>query len=246
MTRSWHVVGLLTLAGASVAQADLLDLSLDTFGSLNGARFERADFRPAGSGVLQSFVRISAANQNVVQGYNTSGRPLQFDENTSATFTHDLTFGEVPQLVVDGVTYLEFMLDINQNNNNPLLSLDDVEIYTSATGGQNTSNVASLGALVYSMDAGGDNFVRLDYNLNSGSGQGDMRMLVPLSAFGGAGAGTFIYLYSRFGENNANNDGYEEWAVFGEGTIIPLPPAAMAGMVGLAAAGFARRRFGKA
>jgi hypothetical protein len=76
--------------------------------------------------------------------------------------------------------------------------------------------------------------VRLDYSLNSGSGQGDMFLLVPVSAFGATGANEFVYLYSRFGENNANtnNAGFEEWAV-----VVPLPSSAWAGLAGLGLAG---------
>jgi hypothetical protein len=238
MRNAWTAIGLLTLSGTAASGA-IIDLTTGQFGTANGARFERADFRPAGTGVINSFVRISA-NEAVVRGYNTSGRPLAFHENTSPQFTRDLTFGAVPTIKVDGVVYKEFMLDINQQAAEPLLSLDQVQIYASETGGQTTSNVSSLGALVFDIDAGGDNWVKLDYNLGTGSGQGDMRLLVPVSAFGTATAGTFIYLYSVFGENHANNDGYEEWAVF-DSSVVPLPPAVFVGLSGLFMAGIVRR-----
>ena len=119
--------------------------------------------------------------------------------------------------------------------------MDEVQIYTSNSQSLTTSNLASLGALVYDMDLPGDNHVKLDYNLNSGSGQGDMRLLVPAAAFGAAGPNTFVYLYSLFGENFENNDGYEEWAVREGMPIIPLPPAVLIGGVGLLGAGIARR-----
>ena len=241
MTRSWTGIGLFALAAlGGTASGDIVDLVNNQFGFINTARFERADFRPAGTGFINSFVRISG-NTAVVQGYNTSGRPVGFNENNSPQFTRDITFGMVPQIVVDNVTYLEFFLDINQQSANPLLSLDDVQIYTSSTPGQNTTNLASLGTLVYEMDARADNWVNMDYNLNSGGGQGDMRMLVPASLFGNTAGNTFLYLYSRFGENHSNNDGFEEWAIREGSPIIPLPPAALIGCVGLLSAGIARR-----
>jgi len=233
------------LAGfAGSAQAAPLDLTQPmSFGFIGSTRFETVDFRSAGTGVIDSFVRIQRSETE--QGYNTSGRPVRFDENTSPNFTRDLTFGEIPTRVVEGVSYKEFMLDINQTNANPLLSLDQVKIYTSSTGGQTQANPDNLGALVYSMDAGGDNWVKMDYSLASGSGQGDIRMLVPVTAFGAANSGTFIYLYSFFGTNIATNDGFEEWAVQTDNLVVPMPPAAVTGLaslIGLGAVRVVRRR----
>jgi hypothetical protein len=233
------------LAGAAgSARAVIVDLTAPmSSGVINGARFETVDFRSAGTGVIDSFVRIQ--RNETEQGYNTSGRPTAFDENTSGNFTRNLTYGEIPTRVISGVTYKEFMLDINQTNNNPLLSLDQVKIYTSAVGSQTTTNVDSLGALVYNMDLGGDSYVRMDYSLASGSGQGDVRLLVPASAFGAAGSGTFIYLYSIFGQNLATNDGFEEWAVQTDNVVVPLPPAAttgLASLIGIGALRVVRRR----
>ena len=238
------VIGVAALACvAGGANATIVDLTTSgSSGVINGARFETADFRSAGTGVIQSFVRVQ--RNGTEQGYNTSGRPVAFDEHTDPNFTHNLTFGDIPNRVIAGVTYKEFILDINQTSPNSLLSLDKVQVYTSAVGSQTTSTVSSLGALVYDMDAGSDSWVKLDYNLASGSGQGDMRMFVPLSAFGGASASTFVYLYSFFGTNFATNDGFEEWAVqTPDAAVVPLPTSAAAGgalLLGLA--GFRRLR----
>jgi len=224
-------------AGAAGARADIVDLTQNQTGTLNGALFQRTDFRPTGTGVINSFVRLQT-NNTVEQGYNTSGRPLPFDENNSPNFTRNLTFGEVPTVNVNGTDYKAFLLDINQTGSSPLLSLDQVKIFASGTGSQTTTNVNSLGTLRYDLDAGGDNFVKLDYSLNTGSGSGDMFMLVPVSAFGNTGANEFVYLFSRFGDNNANNAGFEEWAIV---SPVPLPTSAWAGLAGL---GFAGLRWG--
>jgi len=56
--------------------------------------FYQADPQATGSGVIDSFVRIST-NDLIEEGYNTSGRPVPYDENTSPTFTHDLLLSEV-------------------------------------------------------------------------------------------------------------------------------------------------------
>ena len=49
---------------------------------------------PGGTGVLDSFVRLAA--DGTEKGYNTSGRPLPFDEKTNLTDTHDIQLGNIP------------------------------------------------------------------------------------------------------------------------------------------------------
>lgn len=204
-----------------------------TQGTINGALYQRGDVRAAGSGVVQSFVRVSS-NASTVEGYNTSGRPLFYDENNSPSFTRNLQFGQVPTVTIGLTNYKEFLLDINQTNNNPYLSLDNVAIRIGGTGSVTGAFGASHGSEIYNMDVGadGDGRVDLDYSLNSGSGQTDMALYVPVSLFGAATDNTFIYLYSSFGVPFANNDGFEEWAVQTPQTlpVIPLPAAVWMGL----------------
>src|SRR5438128_2390144 len=106
----------------------LVDLTTHgSSGSAGDGWFCQADPRPTGSGLIHSFVRIegAAAHSPVQQGYNTDARPLQLNENSSPTFTRSLRLSDVPQVTSGGVTYREFLLDINQNGSQPLLSLDE-------------------------------------------------------------------------------------------------------------------------
>jgi hypothetical protein len=234
------------LAGcAAAAPASIVDLVNNTSGSANGALFYRAGFQPAGTGVLNPFVRVQHDNgpsnnghsrNGEEQGYNTSGRPVQYDEHTDQ-YTHDLLFSAIPIVVISSTSYLEFSLDINEpNGQQALLSLDQVHIYTSATGGQNGLE-STLGTLRYALGAFlNDNTVTMDYDLSSGSGQGDMKMYIPLANFAGVGANDFVYLYSHFGslgDDWETGDGFEEWAV---GTPVPAPGVlalmALAGLSG--------------
>jgi hypothetical protein len=235
---------------ASTGQATIVDLTTaHTSGFINGARFATSDFQTAGTGVIDSFVRIQATGSE--QGYNTSGRPTAFDENSSGNFTRNLRLGDIPIVTIVGQTggFYEFILDINQTNSHPLLSLSQVKIFTSVTGSQTTSNITSLGTLRYNMDAApaGDSGVELDYSLNSGSGQGDMVMDIPVSAFGAALATDFVYLYSQFGNPNPTNDGFEEWAIRTNNPVnpVPLPAAAGMGLAGLSCLVLTRRRTGR-
>jgi hypothetical protein len=243
------MAGFVTLGVAAVAvaagsaSATVVDLtSSPSFGIVNGARFETFDFRSGGTGVIQPFLRVQA--NGTEQGYNTSGSPVPFDDKVGS-WTHDLHYGDVPTVNIGGTDFKEFILDINQTLSNPLLTLDEVHIFKSSVGSQTTTNVSSLGTSVYDLDAGGDSSVELNAALSSGSGQGDMRMYVPLSAFGSITDSTFLYLYCQFGVPQPSNDGFEEWAIRTPTPIVPLPHAAWAGLSGLAAAGAAgliRRR----
>src|SRR2546422_6518846 len=117
-------------------QADMI-CDLTTVGSsctINGANFKESDPQPTGSGVIQSFVRISGTPLTIEQGYNTDFRPVQFQENTTLTFTHSLLLSSVPIVTVPGcVMCREFGLDINQLNATQisLESLDKLQIFQS-------------------------------------------------------------------------------------------------------------------
>ncbi len=225
-------------AFATPAMATLVDLVTNTTGAAAGALFYRADFQPAGTGVINSFVRVQHANgpsnnghspTGEEQGYNTSGRPVQYDELTDPNYTRNLTLGQIPTVTIAGVSYLQFLLDINEPNGGTqkLLSLDQVKIYSNTVGSL-TGLETTLGTLRWNLSASLDNpnAVILDYSLNSGSGQGDMQMYVPKSNFAGVASTDFVYLYSYFGHymptDYQTGDGFEEWAV-GTPTVVPEP-----------------------
>jgi hypothetical protein len=209
--------------------------------TINNADFVTVDQQPTGSGVIHSFVRIGAANQGVVEGYNTDGRPLQFDEKESATFTRSQRLDDLKVVTRNNTQYYQFLLDINQESKAPLLTLNEVEIYLgnapdllsyspNRSGGG--TGFGPNSTFVYDLDQGTDNAIDLNYNLNSGSGSGDMWAYIPKANFDAARAGNnnnYVYLYSKFGVPNANNDGYEEWsAVEGPNNNVPEPSSAVA------------------
>jgi len=230
-----------TMVAVQSLSAATVDLTAGegSSGTINGAIFEFRVEQPAGTGVINSFVRLQ--RNGIEQGYNTSGRPVPFDEKTDPNFTRDLTFGEVPIIVRDGVQYLEFLLDINEPNSasTSLITMTELQIYTSPIGSQTTTTVSSLGVLRYDLDAGGDSQVILDHRAAEGSGKSDMAVLIPLEFFAGVAASDFLYLYSQFHKSGA---GFEEWAVrSAEAQPIPAPAAAPMGLALLALAGWLRR-----
>lgn len=215
-------------------------LTLGDEGFVNGAFFTSVDPQPTGTGVIEPFVRIQ--NNGEQEGYNTSGT-LRFDEK-SGIWTHDLTLGDVPVVTIDdtGTLYREFLLDVNQISSSPNISLDVLSIYLNSTAfTTNTpTDVNLLGTRVYDL---GDNWIRINYDINPGSGGGDMLAYIPNDLFAGYSSSTYLYLYSYFGHNDFANDGFEEWAVRTP-TTPPVPePATMlllgSGLLGLA--GFRRR-----
>ncbi len=265
--RFMGIVLLVLTAWATQSQADIVDLTTTgASGTIDGAYFLQADVAPAGSGNLDSFVRIKGGD--VVQGYNTSWRPVAYDENTSPTFTHSLALSGVPIVPSSSITaipdlpkgdYYEFILDINQENKAPLLSLDALQIfqlddaYPHYTTGPNAgdslllADLAAEGTLAY--DLGADNWIKLNYALEAGSGNGDMYAYIPVDNFNDKIP--YVFLYSMFGDQGgayANNDGYEEWAVRGEilpppPPVVPAPAAVVLGMLGMSVAGWRLRRF---
>jgi len=224
----------------------MIDLTTaGAYDDLNGAWFYEAHAAATGTGLIQSFVRLQATGTE--HGYNTDYRDVQYDELTSATFTHSLLLSSVPTVYLDplgtGTTtaYREFLLDINENGPGRLLSLDNIEIYQATAGNITGHSAGTLpsATLVYDMDAGGDNWIKLDYSLNSGSGSGDMYAYIPNSFF--SGAGQYVYLYSTFGLNFTSVAGPEEWAVRMVAPV-PLPAAWLIGLLGLGITGLKLRK----
>jgi hypothetical protein len=205
-------------------------------GVIGGATYTQVDAQPTGTGFIDSFVEIGGANKSVVQAYNTTVNGT-FDNGSSPTFNHEITVGTIGFIETDAGLVMRFLLDINQTSNPQgasLFSLDEVQIFISTDANLSTEAFPlALGTLVYQMDAADDEHVMLDYDLNHGSGSGDMTLDIPFALFNAAFGlggfdtadaqnGAFIYLYSRFGEIEANNDGFEEWA-YEKGADIEEP-----------------------
>ena len=128
----------------AVTSIDLTDPSSSA--TVNGAIFRIPGTATSGSGLIDPFVRIQNTSGNTESGYNTSNYttpgslgPLDMK---AGTFTHDLLLSDIFTniVTVGGVTYYEFVLEINENGtNNNLLSLDRLEFFV----GPNSTNTQS-------------------------------------------------------------------------------------------------------
>jgi hypothetical protein len=228
----------LLLVGISVAfscnvafAATIVDLTiLGSSGTINGALFEQVDSGSTGTGVIDSFSQQKpGGNATTSHAYNTTSDNILNNASTD-NFNHSILLGDVSIVARGNKLYREFFLDINESGGNggEFLSLDEVQIFV---GGSANSSAATFtgpmlnhdGALVYHMDSGADNWVALDYSLNSGSGSGDMILLVPKYLFHGFANTDVVTLYSQFGLQGTNptgfvgrfgsSGGFEEWAL---------------------------------
>lgn len=249
--------------------ATIVDLTtVNSSGAINGALYQHINSQSTGTGQLGVFAQIQAQGNNDEEtGYNTTVNNT-LDNGAPDNFNHSITLDEVPLVTINNVDYREFLLDVNEADQGPaagrFISLDEVQLFV---GGTANSSVETLtagildhdGMLVYQMDAGMDNWVALDFQLNSGSGSGDMFLYVPQSNFAGFAGSDVVTLYSEFGRQgvdpsdgmggNFSGDfgasaGFEEWGVRDIVTqgVVPEPSTIFLLGLGLAGLGLRGRR----
>lgn len=251
-TRLLLTIGSLGFA-VSAHAATILDLTCaGCSDSANGVIYQQVASQSTGTGIIDPFLRVQA--NGTEQGYNTdlATQTAPFDDK-GGTWTHDLQLSDLTVVTINGVSFYQFLLDINQTNANPLLSLNNVQIFTRSTAiATAPSSLSGLGTSVFNTDLVGgtgalnDVTVELNYNLNPGSGAGDMFMYVPTANFAGVLATDYVYFYTLFGNANGSNDGFEEWSLITNTPPTSIPDGgATAGMLGMAMLGLgllARRK----
>ncbi|MBI3344804.1 MAG: PEP-CTERM sorting domain-containing protein [Gammaproteobacteria bacterium] len=216
------LLGVLGLASCTVIASPIItnnayDLTrINRYAVINNAIFATPDNdTTVGTGVFDPFVRIQAQNGNdtVENGYNTDGRPVEFDTKDQNRWTHSLLLSTVSTKDVNGTLYREFFLDINESSGQgeQYLSLDDFRIFLGSVGDLDNYNLTTntlsyangthTATKVYDLDTSTtNNTIGLDYSNFSGSGKGiDLTVLVPDSVFTGANNQQYVYLYSSFG-----------------------------------------------
>jgi hypothetical protein len=218
--------------------ATIVDLTgSNDSGSINGAQFVFTTPQPTGTGVIQPFLRVE--NTPTEQGYNTSGG-TPFDDK-AGPWTHNLTIADLQgtEVTLNGTSYFKLLLDVNEpGGKKSLISLDQLQFYTSTVGSKTTTDVSSLGTLRYTFSAGDS--VILDASRNHGSGSGDMFAYIPASDFSGAKTSDFVYLYAHFGNTDPSQSGFEEWALV---NVAPIPEVnALFPIIGFFAVAFTMQR----
>lgn len=206
-----------------------IDLTVaDSFGIIGGAVFMTGGLQPAGTGNFNSFVQIQ--NSGSEQGYNSDAAP-QFNEKNSHVHNHSILLADIPIVIGDGsngtsegVVYREFLLDLNDaGGNKQYISLDALQIWQEESGSLTSFTPGSgfAGAhtnyLAYDLDSGGNRWIALNDGLSNGSGQSDIRILIPDSYFINDAAHRYVTLYSAFGQQAGweSDGGFEEWGLSG-------------------------------
>ena len=226
-------------AQAWAAPVDTDLTGLHSTATIGTATYTQSPFNPAGSGVIDSFVRLNTNNAQE-QGYNTTAQNV-YDNGSDNIHNHGIQVKDVGFVSTAGGDVMRFLLDINEPNaaNKSKLSLDEIQIFLSRNPNDSAQPSLAQGQLltlgnplflVYQMDsAAQDERVILDGDTGGGSGHGDMILDIPKNLFNfafvaGGFANTtdqnnaWIYLYSRFGSVDANVTGtindanFEEWA----------------------------------
>jgi hypothetical protein len=218
----------------------------------------------------------SATNSKVVeQGYNTDGHSHLYLDQQRPEWNTYLKFKDLADINIDGNKYYGFILDSNEpggTDKDPknLISIDNIRIYTSpsdTTGGvqNNVDNLNNLGKLRWALNdptkTGGDfniqNWIKLDSeqenvlhsNANGGSGQADMVVYVPATAFGDTKPDDYIWFYNLNGVHydsdvgSSADAGYEEWSAVVGPHAVPDNGATITLLgIGICALGALRRK----
>jgi hypothetical protein len=212
----------LSVAAASAGVCDLT-VAGSTCSSVNfgGAIYTNA--LPPGTFYIDPFLQIKSSSATE-RGYNTgadytAGGPRDY-QYQQAGETSNLLLSDVPVVTIGGVQYREFLLAINEPGWNPLLSLDQLQVFLSPNANlmnydTSTGKLANLTA-VYDLDAGGtDNYVNLNYSVTASRGPVTALVYIPNSLFTQPTSPQYVYLYSQFGAvaGASAGGGLEEWWV---------------------------------
>jgi hypothetical protein len=211
--RSLHLALALILLAVPAFAIDVDLTSSFSSGTIGDAQFMTTDLQPTGTGVIKPFVRIQK-NSGVEHGFNTDKSPLNGDlaDVKSGPWTHSVRVSDLEVENIGSGPVYRFLLDINQSGSSPLLSLNELRLFTASNPAIGSLAVLNAQNLIYDMGAG--NRILLNHNIESGSGSGDMYCFLPTSLFSGTET-QYLYLYSKFGTSGAPytaNSGFEEWA----------------------------------
>jgi hypothetical protein len=188
--------------------------------------------------VFNSFLRIQQTGSE--SGYNTSVDFSQLLDDKKGIFTHALELKDVPVVSIGNVNYREFVLDANQKDNKPYLSLNQIQLFQSnadvglvhtVLSADNTHEaVISFPSATNIFSLNSRNVLQYEIQINygHGSGSGDMFFYVEDSLFDPNQK--YVTLFSQFGNPSgyyASNAGFEEWGVKQADCVTTPEPAAV-------------------
>lgn len=215
----------------------------------------------SGSGVYTALYRIQANSNEGAgtfeSGYNwdyvngSGGAP--FDQKTGVGIL-DLDLGQVPMVTINGGQYLQFLIDLNEND--AQITLTEFRVYIQHDNANGNSidtrvtteaGLASLGTIAYDLDynysANSAVANTLDITPKNGSGTSDISVNIPLARFLGFQTTDNVYIWMKFTNSEA---GFEEAAIYvgasNTFSSLPEPGTGLGGLLMLGMAGSMRMR----
>lgn len=234
----------LILGAGQTTKAALVDLTgAGSSGQIGNALFFETDQQPAGTGFIDSFLRVQASPTE--QGYNTDGG-FPFDDKNPHNFQHSVLLSSLSQFNLNGTEYFKFMLDANQSGQTGhTFTMTQLQFYTGNDGAQTTTTInpdgtLPLGHLAYNLNPGGGTANSVLTHA-TGSGKFDAIVYVPVSDFNLSDRYVTLYFAGQ------GNGGFEEWtAATGMAAVPEVTPASvLIGFLGLLVAVSSRRMLSK-
>ena len=220
------VVVLGMIAPALAATYSIYALAPDvSTATINDAIFESFTTEGStGTGVFKPFlqvVQMGGHPKSPVYGYTFNGSLSWETTFYTSEPTYTPTYDEIPKVTRDSIEYLEFVLDSNQNKggSSENITWDELKIYQSDVVEPAWDK---LGTPVYDL---GSNTLIINGQYGQGSGKGDVKILVPASAFHDTETLPYVHVWVMFGgiepdpgeetldtaSEYPNNDGFEEF-----------------------------------
>ncbi|MFD1344367.1 DUF7507 domain-containing protein [Litorisediminicola beolgyonensis] len=239
-----------------MADYNLRDTSLDPAGTdsatIGGVTFAQVDGEGSGTGNYNPFLATSSdpsnatsATSGVAAGFNTDSDTQNIANNEYGEYEIDKSKTEAVKLSSLAVTtdengneFYEIRLDLNEDNNESLITLEQFRIYLSEDGTIDTydeltddtltEKVYDLDDLDLNPDTVEDNTILLS-EVSTGSGTDDYRVLISADLFEAyleandlTPDEVYFYLYTEMGRTGNVNDetaGFDEWSKEDAGII---------------------------
>jgi hypothetical protein len=229
------LIAVAALVFTTGARATVVDLTSGppASGTIGDALFFASDQQPAGTGFIDSFLRVQASPTE--QGYNTDGG-FPFNDKNPHNFQHSVLLSSLAEFNLNGTEYFKFMLDANQSGgSNHTFTMTQLQFYTTNDPAQTTTTFNAdgtlpLGHLAYNMNPGGGTTNSV-ITTATGSGKFDAIVYVPVSDFNLNDKYVILYFAGQ------GNGGFEEWTA--ATNVAPVPEAStIFPIIGLLAAVF--------